>query len=409
MKYQDVLFIFATSALVIAGNQIQYLGATGYIFFILLFAASAGVSMFERDRWPLWLFTAWGTIYLIFSYMHRFPPAWTVYFDKGVIPQQGAFVFAIWPIVSASQRFWRGKRSQSLIDFTSIVILASFAIGCGLDMAINGGFTLARVAATLKNDSAIVLFVITFYMFNKKNMPMHGVFALMTLYVGVLQSYLQTLLTYVYAWFLRFLNLSRFRISRLVLVGVVASALIGTLYGLAHIETVWLLDKNTGWRLLFWHGTLEALQQTRGIGIGFGTEALQNFYRDIPHDVFIADDTSNFLLVGTHNAFSDVALRLGVVGLALLLLIVFRSFPARNIKPGLVWHANVVFFMVFICMYLNVALQSPTYAIGISFLLGYLRALNCEAARMPAKLKARMPAPQAGRVVPARLAHYRHS
>ena len=330
MKYQDVLFIAATSAVVIAGNQIQHLGAVGYILFILLFAASAGVSMLERDKWPLWLFTAWGTTYVIFSYLHRFPPAWTVYFEKGVIPQQGAFVFAIWPIVSASQRFWRGQRSPALITLTSIAILASFAIGCGLDMALDRGFTLARVAATLKNDSAIVLFVITFYMFSKKNVPMHGVFALMTLYVGVLQSYLQTLLTYVYAWFLRVLNLSRFRISRLVLVGVLASALIGTLYGLAHIETVWLLDKNTGWRLLFWHGTLEALQQTRGIGVGFGTEALQNFYREIPHDVFLADDTSDFLLVGTHKRVFRRRLAVGHCGTCPYLAHRLSVFPGKR-------------------------------------------------------------------------------
>ena len=409
MTYKDIVFILAVALVVVAGNQIQYLGAAGYIMFILLFATSAGSSMFERDKLPLWLFTGWGTAYVAFSYWHLLPPAWTVYYDKSVIPQQAAFVFAIWPIVSASQRFWRGPRSAWLTKFMSGVILASFALGCILDIIVAREFTLARVAATLKNDSAIVLFVITLYIFTRKSALMHGVLMLMTLYVGVLQSYLQTLLTYVYAWFLRILDISKFALPRLVLLGVVASALLGTVYGLRHIQMIWELDKNTGWRLLFWHGSLQALVQTHGIGVGFGTEALQNYYRQIPRDVFMVDDTDSFLLVGTHNAFFDVALRLGIVGLALILVILFQSFPSRKIGSRLMWHATMVFFMIFICMYLNVALQSPTYSIGMSFLLGYLRGLNREAASAASRRIRAVPPARRRQLVHAALAHDRPS
>ena len=113
-----------------------------------------------------------------------------------------------------------------------------------------------------------------------------------------------------------------------------------------------------------------------GLAVGFGTEAIRNFYPELMRDIFRSDVNDDFLLVGTHNAFSDVAFRLGLVGLGLFIIVIYQSVPSREIKFGRAWHANFIFVMLFTCLYFNVALQSPTYLIGVAVLLGYLRAVN---------------------------------
>ena len=373
----DNFFLGGVFLVVFLGDHIQLLGAPGYALLILIFAVAGWSEIFTKDKVPIFGLTIWGLVYVFLSYNRILPSAWTSHFDSGTILQQASYLAGLLPIIAASQRFWRRVITSAKRSTTACtVVLIAFLLGCIVDLLLMKGGFLLRVRGTLKNDTALILFVISMLVIVRNNAPAHGLLLGSTFYVGIVRAYMQTLGVHAYVWATRLLQRLLPVSPRVLLFSFVLSTLVLTVVGFRYVQDVWDADPNTGWRLAFWRDSMAAVWQTRGVGVGFGTEAIRNFYPELMRDLFRSDANDDFLLIGTHNAFSDVGFRLGVVGLFLFLIIVYQSIPSREIKFGRAWHASFIFVMIFTCLYLNVALQSPTYSIGVGVLLGYLRAVN---------------------------------
>ena len=80
-----------------------------------------------------------------------------------------------------------------------------------------------------------------------------------------------------------------------------------------------LADSSTYYRLFTWKGSLKMLLEYFSSGIGVGESAFAQIY---PFYSYAGIETT----VHSHNLFLEVAIELGVVGLALLLVIVFMAF-----------------------------------------------------------------------------------
>lgn len=81
-------------------------------------------------------------------------------------------------------------------------------------------------------------------------------------------------------------------------------------------------DANTAVRGLFWKDSSALVTQTYGIGVGYGTEYVRNDFRGLVKTGtgrFIEEGAEDRLYLGTHSSFYDVIIRVGVIGLLLLL------------------------------------------------------------------------------------------
>jgi hypothetical protein len=166
----------------------------------------------------------------------------------------------------------------------------------------------------------------------------------------------------------------------MVLVMVFAVVLATTLalltFDLRDYVQLYYADYNTGWRLIFWRDVFRSTELTHGLGVGFGTEALANVYPGMPRPIFFshAADNPDFVMIGSHNAFTDTLLRCGLPGFTMLVWIFVSS--ARILRRQYSPAVAISFCGAFLCAFVNVALQSPLYSAGIAFALGFCRAMQ---------------------------------
>ena len=132
------------------------------------------------------------------------------------------------------------------------------------------------------------------------------------------------------------------------------------------------MDVNSGVRAIFWRDTQLAVRQTWGIGVGFGTEYITNWFGDIGRSydyVLTAEGASDRLFISNHSIYYDVALRLGLIGVALFITMIVGTVKAAQSRLAAP-----------LCAYLIVsigvvpALTTVDTQIGICLLIGWILA-----------------------------------
>ncbi len=138
-------------------------------------------------------------------------------------------------------------------------------------------------------------------------------------------------------------------------------------------------DKHTAWRLRMWKNSVTTLQKTGGLGVGFGTSypsitfaeesRARGEWQFAENSIYSAYDRA--FVTATHNSFISVAQRMGVPGIALLLL--FLGMLYRNLvrhgEPPSKASCFGLFASVMSVMF-NVGLESPGYLFAFVFLIG---------------------------------------
>ncbi|MER8880319.1 O-antigen ligase family protein [Mesorhizobium sp. M0408] len=367
----------------LGGAGLKALGAPLLAFILLLSLAYAGRTLLSPQNIPALLLTCWGLLYVGLSYLELLPDGWTRYHQAGIIVQQSSFVFLLLPVIAASQKWWEDKgidrhRDAILVGTVILVFIVSIPARLYVFGDIETPLDPPKAFVTLQNDVMIALVGITYLAMVRMN-PIVGGFLLMLVFIlsATIEFRLQNVLAYFVAMAASFLCMIGLHLER-TLANILMLGLVGlAIFGILDPISLFVLDPNTGWRVTFWRDALEALAETWGIGVGFGTEALRNEYTMVIGRLFfLPEEDTSFLLIGTHNAFFDIILRLGMVGLVLWSAVIIGCYPSSKMPVRVRAHAAVAFFTLFICVFSNVALQSPLYVIGVAFTIGYLQSLR---------------------------------
>ncbi|MCC6948884.1 MAG: hypothetical protein IT539_14050 [Bradyrhizobiaceae bacterium] len=371
------IFVALVLAIVGIGEALRVFRAPALLLIALVAATYARESMFRRQNFPLLLFSVWGLIYVVLSFIDAFPAAWTRYYDRGAIFQQASFLAILLPLVSASQKWWEDARFDFNRDAVLIaIVLAAFLFGSVIDIIMFGTEgMIPRPLVTLRNFVFIGLLALTYLIFRSERWRSIaiGVFVVLTGWSIWWALYVQNVIAY--ATIFGFLTMAILRISadRLMLFLFVLLATIVTIVGILDPLPIFEIDPNTGWRLAWWGDVVEALRDTWGVGVGFGTESLRNEYSAILHRDSYRAELEDFLFVGTHSAFFDTMFRTGVVGFLLLCIVLVRCFPHPRMAPLARAHCCAMFALLILCLHSNLGLQSPMYSIGAAICIGYLQ------------------------------------
>lgn len=139
------------------------------------------------------------------------------------------------------------------------------------------------------------------------------------------------------------------------------------------------IDPNTGIRAMFWHDTWIVIRDTSGLGVGYGTEYIQNNFVNLKHSdwTIVSEYSKDRLLIGTHSAVYDVLLRNGVVGTVLFLFwyipVIFGRGKLNSKDSGLFWAVSA---MLLINNFVNMGFTAINFLFGSTMCLGLLCALK---------------------------------
>lgn len=145
------------------------------------------------------------------------------------------------------------------------------------------------------------------------------------------------------------------------------------------------LDHNSSVRAILWRDVWEAMEQTGGIGIGYGTEYIKNRFEEIMYWGWYIGDSPTDIFVATHSTFYDVLLREGFIGLALFcywFLPYFRVPGDRTLPETRLLCAVSV--LLVINSSVNVGLSSITFLFGSVIGLAFLQAAKRQGRPDPA-------------------------
>jgi len=373
-KGEGWIFIALILGIVAIGESLKVFRAPALILIIALAAVYARETILRKQNLPLLLFTLWGFLYVLFSYLHILPSAWTRYFETGVIIQQASFLAVLPPVVAASQKWWDDPWFDANRDVIMIaIVVVAFGFGAIFDVVMSQGGS--RPLVTLRSYLLIALMALTYLAFRSARWRSLAIIVLLALaaWSAARIYFLQN--TLVYVILVGFLGVSvlRLPLDRIML-GTFLLLLFGaTIYGLQDPYSVFLIDPNTGWRLAWWNDVLTAVGQTGGVGVGFGTESLRNEYAALLERDAYREEGGSFLLVSTHSAFFDSMFRLGIVGLFLIVLVLLRCLPPKGMNLQARAHVCAIFAIMTLCLHSNLGLQSPMYSLGIAFCIGYFQ------------------------------------
>lgn len=122
---------------------------------------------------------------------------------------------------------------------------------------------------------------------------------------------------------------------RLVLVSTIIGSALFLIGAQAYYREVHSFDPNTAVRGLFWKDSSALVVQTYGVGVGYGTEYVRNDFRGLVttgSNRFIEEGAEDRLYLGTHSSVYDVAIRVGVIGLFLLLWGLVKELGGRPLS-----------------------------------------------------------------------------
>lgn len=150
-----------------------------------------------------------------------------------------------------------------------------------------------------------------------------------------------------------------------------------------------IFDANSFWRLRYWNDEIQQFVQSHFLGVGYGTSyATEHFVGQAGNIVggpfgATAEYTTmeKLFVVGPHNSYITILFRLGLIGSAMFLFMIFSISNAikkhfKNILPVTIY----MFFSAVVIIGVNVGLESPYYLLIFVFALGFAihDIKNCE-------------------------------
>lgn len=281
-------------------------------------ALSAAVSMLVYRCYgrfvPFMPFLAFSLAVLALSMIGWMPHSWPKYISNYVAIRQWAWLPTL--LLATGTFYILIRESWPFLKRYALVLATIFFVISRLSRYFDlGSFSFSNdvLIYTLTNDNAPMYACVAIYVLYSARSQIKSVLAGLLLVIASSGQSAQVASILILG-----MLLTKFRKSLLAVAsaGMLAFVLVAPQY------TIWLyrFDANTGFRAVLWGDAQLALKQTAGLGVGYGTMYFRNDFRgsgsgfDQFHEL---DQALPF--IGTHSSLYDVSLRVGVLGLFILL------------------------------------------------------------------------------------------
>ena len=350
---------------------LRQFGAAGF----LLFVGIAGIYVVFRPHplmrdWRLLSYLLYGVVAIILSYMHIFPSAWTVLYDKSAIFRQSYFIFAFFLLLVAFTQMWAQliRRRRLGLGIGLYFVFSMFAAILFAAQTIGG---LANTVIPNLTTAGIGLFLgFCYFAISRRSrlsvVAAMGVVLLVIMIAGTMQTLIAGLMILLFI-------VSPWR-RALTAAFAVTALLVPVAVQFLDLSEVRMNDVNTLIRIAFWQDAFTGVVESKMLGIGFGTEAVRNYYAALPNLSPYMDD--EMMWQSVHNTFVLHFLRLGVLGGALFIsMSAIRCFPGPAMPRNREVLACYAYFLAMFSMTVNVG-EGPFFLVGVCAVLGLVVALS---------------------------------
>lgn len=293
----------------------------------------------------------------------------TLLFQRGAILQQSLYAFLL-PILVPVFAYYHERvilRDHAFIAMDNIVLL--LCVVSKLLYALSLGSIADLGVVQLFNVEAIFTFILVRRLYYTDRPSLLLKVLVVAVFAATAGSFQSVLVSLFLIGVLVAPRLGRMALLCFVL-GLVAISVAATPFA----DTIWQVDPNTGIRLFFWQDAIARIVHSWGVGQGFGTETIRPIYELSSGDVTIAGlEQDDFIMVGSHNAFIDAGYRMGLLGMAILVLYVAGLFHKVAAPTGR--DRSFDYFacaLLFVILMVNVGLVSINFLFGSAFVLGWL-------------------------------------
>jgi hypothetical protein len=333
--------------------------------------------------WNVAALSGLGVLYTVLSYLDALPNGWTRHYDIMAIPQQASFVATFYPTLLAARRFWHYILARPARRF--------FWLG------VASGPCAAAMNYLSLADQAGYIDAIGVYRYALPNFSM--LFYIATYYYVTIEMTKMNLKLAALCILLFLTTVSSLQAVILV-IGIAAiflcrrpdQAAFGAAFltfalqsvSIAYIVELWAVYPDAGIRAAMARDSLITVWDSYGLGVGYGKEAIRNIYSDLGHvhinfynNQLDGDSYLSFLFTGAHNSFFGEFHRLGLLGgLLIIWLFCVSAFPRFPESSPIARLGAIIYVMMIVTMSVNVALESPTYSIGVIFAFALLYSLK---------------------------------
>lgn len=376
------IYLYSLSAFIIMQPFIRDYGGLLFVAFVAVAVCHAFATARLVVVPTLVGFTAIGLSYVVLSYANALPDAWTRVFDTTLIPRQAFYVVALYPLVLSAASLWDYAAQTGRTGRVYAVLLVATGLLAAPVEALTEGSrdfvtAYASMAAGGLGNTRLLLYAgLSYFLLVRPSKALTRLYTLLisgalffVLYYYTEDAQLQNLLAVLVIVAVSFVRPT----ARFVkLVAVCGAAVYLALIPFAQDIYEW--DHNAGYRLALTRDALIGVAESHGLGVGFGKEVVTGEYGQYGIDRTKGMTAPSELAIqGVHNSFAQEFMRLGLVGGAFLLtFFVWAAFPGARGSLGRRRHEAVVYLLVLLAMTVNVALESPTYIVGLAMVVGYL-------------------------------------
>lgn len=166
------------------------------------------------------------------------------------------------------------------------------------------------------------------------------------------------------------------------------------IFGIIMLSLVSSRDPNTAWRLEYWKNDFEIIIRNYFVGVGFGTGyGSKSLLETINNPgVFLnqAPFPESSLYIAQHNSFVNVIYRLGLVGIILFILPLWKLFRTYFYQKHtqMLSFAFSIFLYGVLVIFLNPGLESPRFCLQFLFGIAVYGAVLLKNSDMEAENKA---------------------
>lgn len=257
------------------------------------------------------------TVYLFLSLGDRLPTAWTQYHDNFAAVRQYSWLLAM-PLFTTGFFVLLLRYYELIVNHAlkiALVLYIISRISVSTNPAFFEGVRFGIFGLYSPNNETLPVYAALLIAAHRNRKPepyQIGVLLLLPVFSSSVGTVLMGLTSIV----LRFVPYKKMTLY-ILFAGLITAAFIAPFF----YDVLYQMDNNTGVRAIFWYDVQRAVVQTWGVGVGYGTEYIANYFGLVgQYDWTITTEYDpNRLYISTHNTIYDCTLRLGVIGTVLMI------------------------------------------------------------------------------------------
>jgi hypothetical protein len=357
-------FLLAGSSIVLreTGGASQIIALLALLPLVLFKSRVA----FGFSKWQLVFFFN-TTLLVLLSYVDALPTPWTFARDFGLVFRQSYTLLLTPLIVYAFGIYIRALIENGLLGATAAIyglaIVVEYFVFLGARQAVGLDLGSLSIVYGLPNNTAMfAVTMVALLHFNTR--PRYRNIFLGFLALNVASAGMQNLLVAVAAVLIMWTKRPFTIFYGLLL------ALVGTTFiSYAAFTTVYAIDVNTAARAVWAVNGLREWIANAPFGFGFGVPALEGLVYsggrsfEMSRDLYTGE--TGYYLIGHHNSFVGVFFRVGLIGGLAFLAMMAVALPRADTAAERTFGMLAV--LLLIALYLNVAVESPTYVFGVCY------------------------------------------